>query len=50
MNQKKTRTSISVDIKKEICQYMLANPNIKMVLLHYTLMKSMMVIILIKQP
>ena len=26
---KKTRTSISVDMKKEICQYMLANPNIK---------------------
>jgi len=26
---KKTQTSISVDIKKEICEYMLANPNVK---------------------
>ena len=29
MNQKKTRTSINVDMKKEIYQYMLANLNIK---------------------
>src|ERR1044072_3548696 len=26
---KKSRTSISIDIKKEVCKYMLANPNVK---------------------
>ena len=26
---KKSRTSISIDIKKEVCEYMLTNPNVK---------------------
>jgi hypothetical protein len=26
---RQTRTAISIDIKKEICEYMLANPNVK---------------------
>ena len=28
---RQTRTAVSIDIKKEICEYMLANPNVKQV-------------------
>ena len=40
---KKTRTAISIDIKKEICEYMVANPDVNQNAVAYFLIQNMLV-------